>query len=198
MTRASVTMEVEHPSQPPRSSVRRQARLDGDTHARLEELARTFQRKRAVILRYVMQWGLAHTHGWTLDRSIPTTAHPVTMLAEPRLLQQVQDAADAHGASVAAWERHAMRQVTLEDFPPSWRAGETAPRSHDSGHYGKRFMLRFDDETSIKLATLTQTFHRSAAEVIRQLVAQATPEAFPQSWHLAAEERRPQDGRRHP
>jgi hypothetical protein len=29
--------------------------LDADTHAKLEELARTFRRKRAAILRYVMQ-----------------------------------------------------------------------------------------------------------------------------------------------
>jgi predicted transcriptional regulator len=43
-------------------------------------------------------------------------------------------------------------------------------------------MLRLDAETSRKLATLSQTFHRSAAEVMRQLIAQASPEAFPQSW----------------
>jgi hypothetical protein len=74
---------------------------------------------------------------------------------------------------------------------PSWRVGETAPRSHDSGYYGTRFMLRLDEVTSSKLATLTQTFHRSAAEVIRQLIAQTRPEDFPQSWHLAVDERRP-------
>jgi hypothetical protein len=102
----------------------------------------------------------------------------------------MQAAAAAHGADVAAWEWHAMRQVTIEDFPPSWRSGETVPRSHDSGYYSTRFMLRLDEVTSRKLMTLTQTFHRSAAEVIRQLIAQATPEALPQSWHLAVEERR--------
>jgi hypothetical protein len=57
--------------------------------------------------------------------------------------------------------------ITPEDFPASWRAEERAPRSHDSGYYGTRFMLRLDAETSRKLATLSQTFHRSAAEVMR-------------------------------
>jgi hypothetical protein len=51
-------------------------------------------------------------------------------------------------------------------------------------------MLRLDEVTSRKLATLTQTFHRSAAEVVRQLIVQAKPEDFPEGWHLALNERR--------
>jgi predicted transcriptional regulator len=50
-------------------------------------------------------------------------------------------------------------------------------------------MLRLDDETSARLVTLTQALHRSAAEVIRQLIAQATPDDFPQSWQMAVDER---------
>jgi hypothetical protein len=88
-----------------RYSVRRQARLDAETHAKLEELARTFHRKRAQILRYVMQWGLAHTTGWTVDPSSLDRAHLVHMLVNSELLQEVQDAADAHRTSVAAWVR---------------------------------------------------------------------------------------------
>ena len=61
--------------------------------------------------------------------------------------------------------------------------------------YDRKFGLRLDDETSCKLERLTQTFHRSAAEVIRQLVAQARYEDFPRSWQLALEERRPPDAR---
>jgi hypothetical protein len=118
------------PEAPPRqrrSSVRRQARLDADTHAKLEELAHTFRQKRAAVLRFVIGWGLAHTNGWTIDPSIPDRPHLVHMLVAPELLQQVQDAADAHSVSVAAWLRHAMRQVTPKDFLPSWQEGETAP-----------------------------------------------------------------------
>jgi predicted transcriptional regulator len=186
-----------HPPPKPRPrqrrySVRRQARLDAETHAKLEALTRIFHRKRSAILRHVMQWGLGHTTGWTVDLSIPNRPHLVHRLVEPHLLQQVQAAAEAHGASVAAWLRHAMRQVTPEDFPASWRAGDIAVRSHESGHYERRFMLRLDDETSSKLETLTHIFQRSAAEVIRQLIAQATPEDFPQSWHRTVEECRQQ------
>ena len=83
-----------------------------------------------------------------------------------------------------------MRLVTPEDFPPSWRAGEAAVRSHGSGYYSTRFMLRLDKVTSRKLAMLTQTFDRSAAEVIRQLIAQATPEDFPSSWQIIPHARR--------
>jgi predicted transcriptional regulator len=166
--------------------------LDAETQAKLEELARTFHRKRAAVLRFVMGWGLAHTSEWTLDPSIPDRPHLVHMLVDPERLRQVRAAAAAHGADVAAWERHAMQQVTLEDFPASWRAGEMAPRSHGSAYYRRPFILRLDDETSRKLATLTQTSHRSAAEVIRQLIAQARPEDFPPNWRLAVQAGSPQ------
>jgi hypothetical protein len=43
-------------------------------------------------------------------------------LLEPDLLQRVQDVAAAHRASVAAWVRHALRQVTPDDFPAAWQA----------------------------------------------------------------------------
>jgi predicted transcriptional regulator len=177
-----------------RYTARHQARLDAETHAKLAELSSGFHRKRAAILHYVMQWGLAHTEGWTIDLSIPDRPHLVHMLVQPELLQQVQDAADAHGVSMATWLRHAMHQVTPEDFPPSWRAGETTPRSHDSGYYGTRFMLRLDEVTSRKLTTLTQTFDRSAAEIIRQLITRATPEDFPPSWQTTAHEGRARKG----
>ncbi len=179
-----------------RYSVRHQARLDAETQAKLEELVAAFHRKRSAILRHVMQWGLTQTQKWTVDPSTPDRPHLVHMLVDPELLRQVQAAAAAHGTDVAAWERHAMRQIAYEDFPASWRAVETAPRSHDSGYYGTRFMLRLDEVTSRKLEALTQTFHCSAAEVIRQLIAQASPEAFPPSWQKAVEERRPREARR--
>jgi predicted transcriptional regulator len=179
------------PAQPrhTRYSVRWQARLDPETHAKLEELARTFHRKRSAILRHVMQWGLRHSEGWTIDRHPVVAVPPVPVLLEPELLQQMWDAAAAHHASVAAWMRQAMRNVTMADFPARWLAGETARRSHESGHYRRRFMLRLDDETSHELETLIRTFDRPAAEVIPQLIGQAPPEDFPTSWHLAVERR---------
>ena len=87
----------------------------------------------------------------------------------------------------------AMRQVTLVDFPASWRVGDAVPRSHDSGYYGQRFMLRLDERTAHKLQRLVEQCGRSRAEIIRQLVAQATLEDFPTSWQLAAAEREQQE-----
>jgi predicted transcriptional regulator len=173
-----------------RYSVHCQARLDAETHTKLEKLASTCHRKRSAILRFVMQWGLRHSGGWTIDRSTVVAVPPVPVLLEPELLQQVQDAAAAHGVSVTAWVRHAMRQVTIEDFPQSWRAGESSLRSHDSRYYGQRFMLRLDDTTTRKLQRLVEQVAKSRAEIIRQLVAQAKPEDFPETWQLEAEESR--------
>ena len=63
-------------ARPVRYSARHQARLDAETYAKLKELAHTFDRKRSAILRYVMQWGLAQTEGWTVDMAVPeTVAH---------------------------------------------------------------------------------------------------------------------------
>jgi hypothetical protein len=117
------------------------------------------------------------------------------MLVEPDLLQQVQDAAESHGVAVAVWLRQAMRQVTLEDFPDSWRAGEGGSRPHESGYYDRRFQLRLDPHTRRKLEAFMQTFDRSAAEIIRQLIAQVRSEDFPESWQLAVEECRQPDAR---
>lgn len=182
-----------------RYSVRRQARLDAETHAKLEELAHTFHRKWAAILCFVMQWGLTQTQGWTHDRVIPASVHPVPLLVEPAMLQQVQEAAKAHGADIAAWERHAMRQVRGDDFPASWHAAAVeggTPRSDDSRYYGKRFMMRWDEPTRERLEELSQHFNRPHAAIIRQLITQARPEDFPPSWHLAVEECRLRAARR--
>jgi hypothetical protein len=98
--------------------------------------------------------------------------------------------------SVAAWMRQAMREVTTEDFPASWRASDIAIRSHESSYYSTRFMLRLDRDSARKLEILKQTFDRPAAEIIRALIARVTLDDFPASCHLAVEERRGRQGRR--
>jgi hypothetical protein len=127
-----------------RYSTRFQARLDSDTHAKLEALANTFHRKRAAVLYYVIQRGLAHTQAWTIDPSIPDRPHLVPILVEPDLLQQVQEAADVHGVSVAVFLRHAMRQVTIDDFPENWCAGATTMRSPEASYFRLTFGLWLD------------------------------------------------------
>jgi hypothetical protein len=168
-----------------RYSARHQARLDAETHATLAALTKTFHQKCAAILRFVMQWGLVYTTARTVDPSIPDRPQLVHMLVDPELLQQMQDAADAQAASVAAWVRHAMRHITPEDVPPSWRTGATAVRSHEPGYDGRRFQFPLNPDTQTKVGMLMQTFDQSAAEIIRQLMAQAGPADCPRRWHVS-------------
>jgi predicted DNA-binding protein len=174
---------------PIRYSARYEARLDVETHAKLKALAATFHRKRSAILRCLMQWGLTQTRSWTIDTAAPVTVHPLSLLLEPHLLQHVQEAASARGATVAAWVRQVMREVRSDDFPASWRTGVVVGRSHDSHTYGQRFMLRLDETTAQKLQALVAQFGTSQAAIIRQLITQAKPEEFPESWRLAVKER---------
>jgi predicted DNA-binding protein len=53
-------------------------------------------------------------------------------------------------------------------------------------------MLRLDDGTRKKLEELSAQFDKPAAEIIRQLIAQAEPEDFPTNWQRRAAERRAQ------
>jgi predicted DNA-binding protein len=47
-------------------------------------------------------------------------------------------------------------------------------------------MLRLDHPTREKLEDLSTHFNKPASEIIRHLIAQATPEDFPKSWHMKA------------
>ena len=90
-----------------RDSVRHQARLDWETHSTLE--ARGDSAVRHAV-------GITHTQGWTIDPTISDRPHLMHLLVAPEMLQQVQEAADGYGTSVAAWLRHAMRQVRVPIF----------------------------------------------------------------------------------
>jgi hypothetical protein len=89
-----------------------------------------------------------------------------------------------------------VRQIAIEVFPASWQVETPRERSHDSRTYTARFMLRLDDPTREKIEELSTHFDTSAAEVIRQLVAQATPKDFPKGWQTRAAERRADQPRR--
>ncbi len=97
--------------------------------------------------------------------------------------------------NLAPWLRHMVRQIAITDVPASWQAARPRERSHDSRAYDTRFMLRLDEPSRTKLQQLITQVGASKAEIIRQLLAQATPEDFPPSWHMAAIEPRPQDAR---
>jgi hypothetical protein len=155
---------------------RHQARLDPETSAKLEDLASTCHRKRSAILRFVMQWGLHHSEGWTVDQSPVVAVPPVPVLLEPELLQQVQDAAAAHGVSTAAWLCEALLRITVDDFPASWRTGEMAGRSHEPAYFHRKFGMRLDAVTSRKLEAFME----------RYLAGEVEPDAiddFVEEWH---------------
>jgi predicted DNA-binding protein len=174
------------------------ARLDSMTRAKLEDLVTHFRRSRAAVLREVMQGDLGRgplgkperddTHG---------PFHSLFFEAKAALHQQVGKAARRAGMDVAPWLRHLLRQITVEDFLASWRAGD-APRrptkggrSHDSRDYDQRLMVRLDAETRQRLERFSSRFHQSMAEVIRQLAGQARLEDFPLSCQMAVQERQP-------
>jgi hypothetical protein len=75
-------------------------------------------------------------------------------------------------------------------------AGRAVRRSHDSRDDDERFMLRLNRLASRKLQALAEHFATSRAEIIRQLIAQASPEDVPESWQMAVEERRQPEARR--
>jgi hypothetical protein len=88
-----------------------------------------------------------------------------------------------------------VRRIVITDFPASWQEARSEERSHESRVYGKRFMLRLDNSTWEKLDALATHFERSAAEIVRQLLAQATPDTFPASWHRRVAERHGEQAR---
>ena len=66
----------------------------------------------------------------------------------------------------------------------------------DSRTHTEHFMLRLDESSQTTLQQLIKQFGASKAEIIRQLIAQAKPEDFPQGWHMKALDRRAQQPRR--
>jgi hypothetical protein len=105
------------------------------------------------------------------------------------LYARVQKAAAAAGVHTAPWLRHMVWHISMANFPASWLEGQAEGRSHDSCRYGKRFMLRLDGQTWATLEALSTHFDMSGAEIIRQLIMQATPDTFPASWHRRVAER---------
>jgi hypothetical protein len=178
------------PADEPRASTRLDARLDATTRQKVDDLARHFRQPRGAVVCHIMRWGLGRQRTGPLDRDDTQGAvRHLSCVVASELYRQVQQAAAAVGVNTAPWLRQMIRQVTPEDFPASWHEGPADERSHESRRYGKRFMLRLDEPTWEKLDAWSTRFERSAAEIGRQLLAQATPDALPASWHQRVVER---------
>jgi predicted transcriptional regulator len=178
---------VNTPPHQPHESIRMDARLDTTTRAKVDDMAKRFHTPRAAVLSHIMQWGLSRGQTGTLagGESEGPVRH-LYLYVDTALHARVEKAAIAAGVKTAPWLRSMVRQITMADFPDSWQAEQSGERSHDSRIYGKRFMLRLDQATQAKLEHLIQQFGASKAHIIRQLIMQATPEDFPNSWHLRA------------
>jgi predicted DNA-binding protein len=185
-----VNPSQDHRPPEPRANVRMDARLDSTTRQKVDDLAKHFRRPRAAVLCHIMQWGLGRGHIGPLDQgeSQGPVRHLYLYVASD-LHARVEQAAAAAGMKIAPWLRHMVRQVTIPDFPASWQEARSEERSHDSRTYGRRFMLRLDETSEIKLQQLVKQFGASKAEIIRQLIAQATTEDFPKRWQMWAAER---------
>jgi hypothetical protein len=174
----------------PRNSIRIDARMDQMRRANVDDLAKRFHQPRAAVLSQIMQWGLSYGQRGTLDGG--ASEGPVRHLylyVESELYARVEKAVTAAGAKIVPWLRAMVRQITLTDFPPSWQEATAGKRSHDSQIYDTRFMLRLDKSAQTKLQHLISHFGASKADIIRQLLVQATPEDFPNSWQKRAAER---------
>jgi predicted DNA-binding protein len=96
----------------------------------------------------------------------------------------------------ASWLRHRLRAITRVDFPAGGQSGDAQRRettegcSYGSRVYGRRLMLRSNEKTYERLENLSRHFKKSRAEIVRDLVAQATLETFPTRWSLEVEEHR--------
>jgi hypothetical protein len=154
----------------------------------VDDLAQHFHTPRAAVLSYIMQWALSHGQTGPLDQyDAQGPVRHLYLYVEAGLHDQVQKAAAAAGVKIAPWLRHMVRQITIPDFPASWKEERPAGRSYDSHVYTERFMLRLDELSKTKLQHLVEHYGASKANIIRQLIAQAETEDFPPSWQKRAD-----------
>jgi predicted transcriptional regulator len=183
-------------SDEPRASIRLDARLGATTRQKVDDLARHVHQPRAAVLSQIMRWGLSREPGGALDQGASQgLVRHLYLYVDSDLYEAVQKAATTAGVTTAPWLRHMVRHIRMADFPASWQAEQAEERSHDSRVYGERFMLRLDAASEAKLQRLAEQFDVPRVEVIRQRLAQATPDTFPASWHLHVAERHGEQAR---
>jgi hypothetical protein len=176
--------------------IRMDARLDTMTRTKVDDLAARFHTPRTAVLSCLMQWALGRNPREALDQGdTQGGVRHLHLYVESELHAQVQKAATAAGVNIAAWLRHMVRQVAIEDFPASWQEPTPHERSRDSCIYPERFMLRLDEPSQAMLEQLIKEFGVSKAAIIRQLLAQAKPEDFPPRWQLRSSERQAKQAR---
>ena len=92
------------------------------TRAKVDDLATHFHQPRAAVRSYIMEWGLGREQTGPLDQG--DAQGPVRHLylyVQSDLYERVEKASTAAGVRLAPWLCHMVRQITIEDFPASWR-----------------------------------------------------------------------------
>src|SRR5262249_4728467 len=112
------------PRERPRQyTARLEVHLDAGTQAQITRFMTAFRRRRSAVLHQVLEWGLTHGQGWTIDRHRPPgRAQQVSLRLDLERREQVEEVAMTAGGDVSAWLRHAVHLVTVADFPASWQA----------------------------------------------------------------------------
>jgi predicted HicB family RNase H-like nuclease len=193
-----VNLLPDHGPDKPGESIRLDARLDAVTRQKVDDLARRFRQPRAAVLSHIMWWGLSRAPAGALDGGAShSPVRHLSLYVPVELHARAQNAAAAAGVHLAPWLRHIVQHIGMADFPARWYEGQAEGRSHESRRYGRRFMLRLDEPTRATLDALAPHFETSGAEIIRQLLAQATPEVFPAYSQLRAVEPRYHQRRPH-
>jgi hypothetical protein len=163
------------PREPP-ARIRLDARLDAATRQQVDDLARHFHQPRAAVLSHIIYWGLSCGPMETRDQgNAQGPVHHLCCYVDSNLYEEVQKATTAAGVNIAPWLRHMVAQIPITDFPGNWQEERSERRSHDSRVYGARFMLRLDRASETALQRLAEQFNLPRAEIIRQLLVQATP-----------------------
>jgi hypothetical protein len=139
MLKSVIVNPPNHRPRQPHHNMHMDARLDALTRAKREGLATQSHRSRAAALRQVMRWGLSREPLGHVNRD--DTQGPVQHLffvTESALHQEVRQAAEDAGADIAPWLRHMLREITVVDFPASWRAGDAPRRGRSCGLMSRR------------------------------------------------------------
>jgi len=82
--------------------------------------------ERGGAIRQVMLEGSVASRRAGSTRTMCTAPEHLFFLVDSELPQQARQAAEATRGEVAPWLRHMLREITVRDFPGSWRAGQAS------------------------------------------------------------------------
>jgi hypothetical protein len=107
---------------------------------------------RAAVVRHIMHWGCGRGQQKKIGQgNVQGPICHLSLYVASTLHQQGQGAAIPAVGNLATRLRHMVRRISVAGFPARWQEERWEERSHDSGHYGTRFMLLSDEASWTKL-----------------------------------------------